>query len=206
MTTASTQPSAAGQVSGDPLALIDVDHVRFYVGNAKQAAYFYAHTFGFRIDQLADLTTGSRDESDYLLTQGNIRLLLTTPLTKDHPAAEEIKVYGDGVKDIALTVHDATKAYEAAIKNGAISASEPREIKDDKGVVTVASIKTYGRVIHTFVSRTGAYALPDIKRGAEFMPVFKKIDSPVNAYNEQNPCGLKYVDHCVGNVEEGKMN
>jgi len=206
MTTAPTQPSAAGQVAGDPLGLIDVDHVRFYVANAKQAAYFYAHTFGFKIDQVADLTTGSRDEADYLLTQGNIRLLLTTPLTKDHPAAEEIKLYGDGVKDIALTVHDATKAYEAALKNGAQSAHEPREIKDDHGVVTVASIKTYGRVVHTFVSRTGAYALPDIKRGADFMPVFKKIDSPVNAYNEKNPCGLKYVDHCVGNVEEGKMN
>jgi len=204
MTTASTQPSAA--TATDPLSLIDVDHVRFYVGNAKQAAYFYAHTFGFRIDQIADLTTGSRDEADYLLTQGNIRLLLTTPLTKDHPAADEIKRFGDGVKDIALTVHDATAAYEAAIRNGAESASEPREIKDDKGVVTVASIKTYGRAIHTFVSRTGEYALPTVKKGGTFMPVFKKVDSPVNEYNEQHPCGLKYVDHCVGNVEEGKMN
>ncbi|MEL7473514.1 MAG: 4-hydroxyphenylpyruvate dioxygenase [Planctomycetota bacterium] len=206
MTTATTQPADAGAAAGDPLGLIDVDHVRFYVANAKQAAYFYAHTFGFRIDQLADLTTGSRDEADYLLTQGNIRLLLTTPLTKDHPASEEIKRFGDGVKDIALTVHDATKAYEAAVKNGAESASEPRVIKNDKGAVTVASIKTYGRVVHTFVSREGDYALPKIKQGADFMPVFKKIESPVNDYNAKNPCGLKYVDHCVGNVEEGKMN
>jgi len=203
MTTAPTKGIAA---KADPLALIDVDHVRFYVGNAKQAAYFYAHTFGFRIDQVADLTTGSRDEADYLLTQGNIRFMLTTPLTKDHPAADEIRRFGDGVKDIAMTVFDATAAYERAVANGAESASEPRTISDDSGSVTVASIKTYGRVVHSFVSRTGAYALPKVKAGGRFMPVFEKMDSPVNDYNEQNPCGLKYVDHCVGNVEEGKMN
>jgi len=207
MTTApTTSTSPVANKTADPLALIDVDHVRFYVANAKQAAYFYAHTFGFRIDQLADLTTGSRDEADYLLTQGNIRLMLTTPLTKDHPAAEEVRLYGDGVKDLALTVHDAEKAFDQAVRNGAEVAKEPREIKDDRGSVTVASIKTYGRVIHTFVSRTGDYALTNVKRGGEFMPVFKKIDSPLNAYNEQKPCGLKYVDHCVGNVELGKMN
>ncbi len=202
MTTATTQPATAA----DPLALIDVDHVRFYVSNAKQAAYFYAHTFGFRIDQVADLTTGSRDEADYLLTQGNIRLMLTTPLNKSHPAADEIMRYGDGIKDIALTVFDAEKAYEQAIRNGAESASEPRVIRDEHGTVTVASIHTYGRVVHTFVSRTGGYALPEVKQGGAFMPVFKKIDSPVNDYNEKHPCGLKYVDHCVGNVEDGKMN
>lgn len=204
MTTASTQTSPS--LATDPLALIDVDHVRFYVGNAKQAAYFYAHTFGFEISQVADLTTGSREEADYLLTQGNIRLLLTTPLTKDHPAAEEIKLYGDGVKDIALTVFDAEKSWKAACANGAVSAQEPRTLSDENGTVTVASIKTYGRAIHTFVSRTGGYDLPSIKKGAPFMPTFKPIDSPVNEYNRKNPAGLKYVDHCVGNVEEGKMN
>ncbi len=206
MTTAATQMP---QTSTDPLQLIDVDHVRFYVGNAKQAAYFYAHTFGFNITQVADLTTGSRDEADYLLTQGNIRLLFTTPLTKDHPAAEELRLYGDGVKDVAFTVFDAEKAWERAVANGAESAQEPRTLKDDKGTVTVASIKTYGRAIHTFVSRTGIYALPDFKKAPTsqlFMPVFKHMTSPVNDYNKAHPCGLKYVDHCVGNVEEGKMN
>ncbi len=203
MTTATT---TSRQTATDPLALIDVDHVRFYVANAKQAAYFYAHTFGFNISQVADLTTGSREEADYLLTQGNIRLLLTTPLTKDHPAADEIKRFGDGVKDIALTVFDAEAAYDRAIKNGAESAVEPRTLEDKSGTVTVAAIKTYGRAVHTFVSRSGAYALPEVKKGAPFMPTFRAIESPVNDYNKANPCGLKYVDHCVGNVEEGKMN
>tara|TARA_R110000782_G_scaffold20398_4_gene55101 strand:+ start:4644 stop:5840 length:1197 start_codon:yes stop_codon:yes gene_type:complete len=205
MTTASTQTSRS--LAADPLALVDVDHVRFYVGNAKQAAYFYAHTFGFNISQVADLTTGSRDEADYLLTQGNIRLLLTSALHDKHPAAEEVKLYGDGVKDVAFTVTDATAAYEQAIRNGGISAQEPREIKDENGTVTVASIKSYGRVLHTFVSRTGHYDLEKVKRGgSEFMPVFRKMDSPVNEYNKKHPCGLMFVDHLVGNVEEGKMN
>ncbi len=205
MTTASTQTSRS--LAADPLALIDVDHVRFYVGNAKQAAYFYAHTFGFSISQVSDLTTGSRDEADYLLTQGNIRLLLTSPLHDKHPAAEEIKLYGDGVKDVAFTVADAEAAYEQALRNGGLSAQEPRVIKDANGTVTVASIHSYGRAIHTFVSRTGRYDIEQVKRGgAEFMPVFKKIDSPVNDFNKQHPCGLMFVDHLVGNVEEGKMN
>lgn len=203
MTTASTTSPA---LSADPLQLIDVDHVRFYVGNAKQAAYFYAHTFGFRIDQIADLTTGSRTEADYLLTQGNIRLLLTTPLNDTHPAAEEIKLYGDGIKEVALTVDDAEAAYKQAIANGGESAQQPRTIEDDKGSVTVASIKTYGRVIHTFVSRTGEYAHENMRKGGLFMPNFKKHESPLNDYNEKHPCGLMYVDHLVGNVEEGKMN
>ncbi|MHA7813015.1 MAG: 4-hydroxyphenylpyruvate dioxygenase [Phycisphaerales bacterium] len=203
MTTASTTSPA---LSADPLQLIDVDHVRFYVGNAKQAAYFYAHTFGFRIDQIADLTTGSRTEADYLLTQGNIRLLLTTPLNDTHPAAEEIKLYGDGIKEVALTVDDAEAAYNQAIANGGESAQAPRTLEDDKGTVTVASIRAYGRMIHTFVSRTGEYAHENMRNGGMFMPNFKKHESPLNDYNEKHPCGLMYVDHLVGNVEEGKMN
>ena len=141
--------------SNDPLALLDVDHVRFWVGNAKQAAYFYAQAFGFQVSQISDLTTGSRETAQYLLTQGNIRFLLETPLEKDHPATNELSLYGDGIKDIALTVSCAKKAYERAVANGAIKASDPTTISDKHGSVTTASIQTYGRAVHTFVSRTG---------------------------------------------------
>lgn len=201
----STDPRNAG--TSDPLQLIDVDHVRFHVGNAKQAAYFYAHCFGFQVEQVADLTTGSREEASYLLTQGNIRLLLTTGLSKNHPAQEEVKRYGDGVKDIALNVHDAVKAYERAIRNGAESAYEPVEQTDEHGTVVTAGIKSYGRAVHSFVSRTGGYALTTLKQGGQFMPRFRKVERfALNDYNKQHPCGLKFVDHCVGNVELGKMN
>jgi 4-hydroxyphenylpyruvate dioxygenase len=224
MTTAIANPAVAASKTTDPLQLIDVDHVRFYVGNAKQAAFFYAQCFGFQIEQVNDLTTGSRDASHYLLTQGNIRFLLTSGLSTEHPAAFEVAMYGDGVKDVAFTVFDAEKAYERAIKNGATSAAEPRTIRDATGTVTTASIRTYGRVIHTFVSRTGDYELTKVKVGGRFMPNFAHVDAAcaaaagcapqlghssvlsINDYNRKHPCGLKFVDHLVGNVELGKMN
>jgi len=208
MSTAST-PSTATQTQAvsDPLQLIDVDHVRFYVGNAKQSALFYAHTFGFQIAQYCDLTSGSREEASYLLTQGNIRFLLTTGLHQDHPAQQEVLRYGDGVKDVALTVKDAKAAYERAIANGGESAYEPVEYTDDNGTVVMAGIKTYGRAIHSFVSRHGDYELENVTKGKAFAPKFKPARGyKINEYNKNNPCGLKYVDHCVGNVELGKMN
>jgi 4-hydroxyphenylpyruvate dioxygenase len=227
MTTAPTRPSVQVAKTTDPLQLIDVDHVQFYVGNAKQAAFFYAHCFGFQIEQVCDLTTGSREAAHYLLTQGNIRFILTSSLSPEHPAAMEVAMYGDGVKDVAFTVFDAEKAYERAIKNGAQSAYAPRTYKDEHGTVTMAGIRTYGRVCHTFVSRTGDYDLTKVKQGGVFMPRFKRLDGGVgcapavgcgpqsgmgtsilsiNEYNRKNPTGLKYVDHLVGNVELGKMN
>ncbi len=232
MTTAATMPNIAPSSQSDPLQLIDVDYVRFHVGNAKQAAFFYAHCFGFQIEQVSDLTTGSRDSATYLLTQGNIRFLLTSGLTVEHPASMEVAMYGDGVKDVAFTVFDAERAFDRAVKNGASVApgGEPRTIRDTHGTVTTASIRTYGRCIHTFVSRTGRYDLPTIKQGGVFSPSFKRLDGgianipsdgavgcapqsgmgtsilSINDYNRKNPCGLKYVDHLVGNVELGKMN
>ena len=209
MTTAPARTTSPSTVSGstDPLQLIDVDHVRFYVGNAKQAAHFYANCFGFQVEQYADLTTGSRDAAHYLLTQGNIRLIMTSGLTSEHPACLETALYGDGVKDVAFTVFDATKAYERAIKNGAASAMEPRTWTDSTGSVTRASIRTYGRCVHSFVSRTGGYELTKVKTGGTISPTFKKTGPlTINDYNRQHPCGLKFVDHLVGNVELGKMN
>ncbi|HVZ94009.1 MAG TPA: 4-hydroxyphenylpyruvate dioxygenase [Phycisphaerales bacterium] len=216
MTVASASPRTAVNQPADPLALIDVDHVRFHVGNAKQAAFFYAHCFGFQIEEVCDLTTGSRDSAHYLLTQGNIRFLLTSGLTAEHPASLEVAMYGDGVKDVAFTVFNAEKAWEQAVRNGALSAAEPRTISDNHGSVTTASIRTYGKCVHTFVSRSGDYELTKVKQGALFAPRFRKMEggigggSPsvltINEYNRKNPCGLKFVDHLVGNVELGKMN
>lgn len=226
MTTAAAAPSVLPSKPTDPLQLIDVDHVQFYVGNAKQAAFFYAHCFGFQIEQVGDLTTGYRDAAHYLLTQGNIRFILTSGLHPSHPANMEVAMFGDGVKDIAFTVFDAEKAWERAISNGAEPAYEPRTYRDAEGTVTMAGIRTFGRVVHSFVSRTGAYELTKVKQGGLFKPKFKRVDGgpcapavgcgpqmgggssilAINDHNRKNPCGLKYVDHLVGNVELGKMN
>ncbi|MBL8762972.1 MAG: 4-hydroxyphenylpyruvate dioxygenase [Phycisphaerae bacterium] len=227
MTTISPAPAPKTQHSNDPLHLIDVDHVQFYVGNAKQAAFFYAHCFGFQIEQVADLTTGMRDAAHYLLTQGNIRFILTSGLSPEHPSNMEVAMFGDGVKDIAFTVFDAEKAWERAVRNGAQSAYEPRTYRDQHGTVTMAGIRTFGRVCHSFVSRTGAYELTTVKQGGTFKPKFRKLEGggaacapavgcgpqsgissvlAINEQNRRNPCGLRYVDHLVGNVEMGKMN
>lgn len=197
---------AAAAPGNDPLQLIDVDHVRFFCGNAKQAAHFYASTFGFNVSQVSDLTTGSRDAAHYLLTQGNIRFVLTTGLTHDHPSSRHVMKYGDGVKDVAFTVFDAEAAYKRAISNGGESAQEPKTIKDEHGSVTTASVKTFGEVVHSFVSRTGDYALQNVKKGGVFAPTFRKTDYILNEHNLKHPCGLKFVDHLVGNVEMGAMN
>lgn len=203
----SALPIAAPLRTADPLALADVDHVRLYVGNAKQSAFFYAHAFGFQVEQYSDLTTGSRDEASYLLTQGNIRLVLTSGLQGTHPACQEVAQYGDGVKDIAFTVRDAEAAYRAAIRNGAESAHEPIETTDSTGTVVRAAIRTFGRCVHTFVSRRGGYDLPKVKTGGVFMPRYAKVRSfPTNDFNRANPCGLECVDHLVGNVGLGAMN
>jgi len=206
MSTAAQSPKSA--TSNDPLRLIDVDYVQFYVGNAKQAAYFYAQAFGFEIEQVSDLTTGVRDAATYLLTQGNIRFLLTTGLTPGHPAQQEVGLYGDGIKDIAFTVDDSTAAYEQAIKNGAESAYEPFESTDEQGTVVKSGIKSFGRVVHSFISRSGNYAIDNVKeRGKQFLPNFKVLDDlAINKYNRENPTGLFYVDHCVGNVPMGEMD
>jgi len=236
---APTAPAAGAARNTDPLHLIDVDHVQFHVGNAKQAAFFYAHCFGFQIEQVGDLTTGCRDIAHYLLTQGNIRFIVSTALTVEHPAATEVAMYGDGVKDIAFTVFDAEKAWEKAVKNGAQAAYDPHTFSDSRGSVTMAGIKTFGRVRHTFVSRTGEYDLTRVKQGGLFEPRFKRVDGglggtvgpfsdagegippgigcapqpgtgravlAINEHNKKHPCGLKFVDHLVGNVEQGRMN
>jgi len=188
----------------DPLRLKDVDHIRFYVGNAKQVAYYYASAFGFTVAQRSDLTTGSREEASYLLTQGNIRFVVTTGLHKSHPAQEEVAVFGDGVKDVAFGVADAAASFEAAVRNGATPAYEPVEHKDERGRIVTAGIKTYGRVVHSFVTREGEYALGN---GGIFGPRYAEVeDYPLNEYNADHPCGLRFVDHVVGNVELGGMN
>ncbi len=210
MTTAGKPTSMAEiKTDADPLRLMDVDHVRFHVGNAKQSAYFYAHNFGFTVAQCADLTTGSREEASYLLTQGNIRLLLTTGLHKDHPAQHEVARHGDGVKDIAFTVRDAAAAYEQALRNGGESAYEPVELPGESGdgTVVMAGIRLYGRCVHSFVSRSGVYQLEKMQAGGPFLPRYSNVKTfALNDYNRQHPCGLRFVDHCVGNVELGGMD
>ena len=168
-----------------------VHHVEFWVGNAKQASYYYRKAFGFSQIAYSGLETGDREKASYVLAQGRIRMVFSTPLNSSNALSEHIQKHGDGVKDIAFHVDDAKSCYEACIARGAKSAHEPETISDDNGTITKASIFTYGETIHSFISYDD-YDGP-------FLPGFieQKID--------EESVGLKFVDHIVGNVELGKM-
>ena len=189
-----TQTMPAGTETHDTFPINGTDFIEFYVGNAKQAAHFYQAAFGFHVTAYRGPETGVRDRVSYLLTQGKIRLMLTAPLSPDGEIAEHVRRHGDGVRDIALWVDDARDAYAKAIERGANSAYEPRVARDDDGQVVTAGITIYGDTIHSLVERRNY-------RGA-FMPGFEKRAPRYQA----EPTGLLYVDHCVGNVELGKMN
>ncbi|HEY8176116.1 MAG TPA: 4-hydroxyphenylpyruvate dioxygenase [Gemmatimonadaceae bacterium] len=179
---------------GDAFPINGTDYIELYVGNAKQAAHFYQSAFGFRLVAYRGPETGVRDRASYLLVQNTIRFVLTSPLAPDADVAEHIHRHGDGVRDIALWVDDACDAYAKATERGARSAYEPRALRDDAGEVVVAGIKIYGDTIHSLVERRNY-------RGV-FLPGFE----PREPRYQAEPVGLLHVDHCVGNVELGKMN
>ncbi len=178
----------------DNFPLKGTDHIEFYVGNAKQSALYYQAAFGYEWVAYKGPETGSREVVSYVLQQGKIRIVLTSALSSDHEIAKHVALHGDGVKVLALWVDDAVKAYEVAVSRGAKSAFEPICLNDAQGQVTLAAIHTYGETIHTFVDRS--------QYSGAFMPGFEARKS---SYPAQS-VGLKFVDHCVGNVELGEMN
>ena len=152
----STQPVVAHRPAAeDFMPLNGIDHVELCVGNAAQAAYFYAHAFGFREVAYAGLETGVRDRASHVLQQGRIRLVLTGALGLGHEIAAHHHRHGDGVKVIALTVPDVDHAYREAAERGATGIAEPHDATDDHGTVRLATIATYGDTLHTFVERSG---------------------------------------------------
>ncbi len=176
----------------DFLKLHGTDHVEFYVGNAKQAAYYYAHAFGFSIVAHAGLETGLRDRVSYVLQQGKVRFVLTAPLGPEGEIAEHVQRHGDGVHDIALDVEDVDRAYEGTTDRGARGVEAPSSSSDEHGTVRRAAIATYGDTIHSFIDRS--------KYKGVFLPGFK----PTGVKPKDGP--LLYVDHMVGNVPLGDMN
>jgi 4-hydroxyphenylpyruvate dioxygenase len=171
------------------------DHLELWVGNAKQATYFYEQAFGFTQTAYSGPETGVRDRASYVLEQGEIRFVLTSGLRGDSEICRFAAAHGDGVKDVALRVPDATNAYREAVQRGARSVVEPHWVEDEFGRVELASIATYGENVHTFVNRSqyeGAY-----------LPGYVSVSTNGAA---RNGVGLVAVDHVVGNVELGRMD
>lgn len=178
----------------DFLPLLGTDYVELYVGNAKQAAHYYKSAFGFQSFAYAGLETGLKDRVSYVLKQGKIKLVLTSPLQKGGELNEHINIHGDGVKVVALWVEDARSAFEETTKRGAKPYMEPTVEKDEHGEVVRSGIYTYGETVHIFVERKNYNGI--------FLPGFEKWESHYNP----EPVGLKFIDHMVGNVGWDEMN
>lgn len=178
-------------MSENPLKLKRIHHIEFWVGNARQASYFYRKGFGFSQSAYRGLETGERQLTSYVMSQGKANFLFTTPMDPDHPASEHIRKHGDGVHDIALVVDDADRAFDAALRRGAQPAEQPHEVRDEHGAIRRAAIHTYGDTIHSLISYHD-YAGP-------FLPGFVPAKIP------GDDAGVLRIDHIVGNVELGRM-
>jgi 4-hydroxyphenylpyruvate dioxygenase len=178
----------------DFLPLNGTDYVEFYVGNARQAAYYYRTAFGMKLIAYAGPETGVRDRASYVLEQGKVRFVLTTALRSDSEIAAHVHKHGDGVRAIALWVDDAADAWRETTNRGARSVEPPRELADEQGRVVVASIAAYGDTLHTFVERKDY-------RGV-FLPGYQPMPEDTVA----RPVGLQHIDHIVGNVGWHAMN
>lgn len=182
----------------DPLPLRRIDHVKFFVGNAKQSAYFYRNAFGFDVPAYAGLETKIKNEARYVLKQGLINFVLVSPLHDDHPENYRLMKHGDGVMDIAFEVDDVQKSYETVTKRGAKGVRGPELLEDDSGVIEVATFKAYGDTTHSFINR-------DRYKGI-FAPGYQTLAPDRYGPGRFQPVGLKAIDHIVANVEDGKMN
>jgi 4-hydroxyphenylpyruvate dioxygenase len=195
----STATLGATAMAADTFPINGTDYIEFYVGNAKQASHYYRAAFGFQLVGYRGPETGVRDRASYLLQQDKIRFVLTTPIRPDlsdeaRVIAEHIHRHGDGVRDLALWVDDARDAFAKAVERGAVPVHEPRVLTDADGEIVLAAFRTYGDTIHSLVERKNYRGL--------FMPGFRAV----KPHYQPAPVGLRYVDHCVGNVELGKMN
>ena len=189
-----TQALQHPETTSDTFPINGTDFVELYVGNAKQSAIFYETAFGFRRVAYRGPETGCRDRASYVLQQDRIRLVLTTAIHPDHPIAHHVLLHGDGVKDLALWVDDVRDAFRKAVERGATPVQEPTVTRDPNGEAVTAAIRTYGETIHSLIERRNY-------RGV-FLPGFE----PAAGVYQPSPAGLKYIDHCVGNVELGRMN
>lgn len=182
------------QDAEDFLPILGTDFVELYVGNAKQAAYYYQHAWGFQPIAYSGLETGRKDSVSYVMQQGKIRVVLTSPLQPEGDINAHINKHGDGVKFVALWVDDARKSYEETTKRGAKSYVEPYVMEDGNGKAVISGIHTYGETVHLFVERN-EYEGP-------FLPGYRVFDTKVKSPDT----GLKFIDHMVGNVGWNEMN
>jgi len=171
-----------------------MDAVVFAVGNAKQAAHYYSTAFGMRVVAYSGPETGRTDRVAYVLESGSARFVLKGSVRPGTDIARHVAEHGDGVTDLAIAVPDVYAAYEYALAHGATGLEKPHEVEDENGVLVRAAIAAYGDTRHSLVDRsryTGVYAPGYVERAPLVEP---------------NARIFQAIDHCVGNVELGKMD
>jgi 4-hydroxyphenylpyruvate dioxygenase len=186
-------------ITADPFPVIGMDHIRFAVGNARQAAHYYSTAFGMTCVAYRGPEQGQRDVVEYVLTSGKARFVFTGEVRAGSPVGASVAAHGDGVTDLALEVPDVDAGYAYAVQQGATGLEEPHDLTDEHGTVRVAAIATYGQTRHTLVDRS-RYQGPFLPGFVAREPMFrgKPADHPRRYFQA--------VDHCVGNVELGAMD
>ncbi|HKN97977.1 MAG TPA: 4-hydroxyphenylpyruvate dioxygenase [Pseudonocardiaceae bacterium] len=179
--------------AGDPFPVRALDAVVFAVGNATQTAWYYQHVFGMRLVAYSGPETGNRDHKSYVLTSGQARFVVNGAVRPDSPLADHHRRHGDGVTDLVLEVADVDRCVAHAREQGATVTVEPHDVSDEHGTVRTATIAAYGETVHTLVDRahyTGPY-----------LPGYQARTGEPQAARL-----FEAVDHCVGNVELGRMD
>jgi 4-hydroxyphenylpyruvate dioxygenase len=179
----------------DSFPIIGMDAVVFAVGNAKQAAHYYSTAFGMRRVAYRGPETGSPDEAAYVLESGTARFVFRGPVRAGTALGQRVAAHGDGVIDLALQVSSAEDAYYYAVAHGARGLEPPRLVEDEYGKVVVAAIATYGDTRHTLIERSGYSGV--------YLPGYVPAD-PIGTPRDR--AFFTEIDHCVGNVELGKMD
>jgi 4-hydroxyphenylpyruvate dioxygenase len=176
-----------------PFEFLGFDHIRYIVGNAKQAAHYYQTMFGFELMACRGLETGDREVASHVLRQKKIRFVLDTPYSAGSELNDALRAHGDGVCDIAFAVDNVEAAWKCTTEHGAVSVREPAETADGHGSVVSAAVRTYGDTIHTFIDRKNYNGV--------FLPGYESTESRVQI----EPVGVLVIDHIVGNQPDGEM-
>ncbi len=182
----------------DPFPVTAMDAIGFVVGNATQAAAYYQLTLGMELVAYRGPETGHREARSYVLRSGSARFVLSGGVAPDSPLLDHHRRHGDGVVDLALEVPDVDRCVGHARAVGATVLVEPHDETDEHGTVRSAAIATYGETRHTLVDRS-AYDGP-------YLPGYVARSSTLVRPTGAPKRLFQAVDHCVGNVELGRMD
>jgi 4-hydroxyphenylpyruvate dioxygenase len=182
----------------DPFPVKSMDAVVFVVGNATQTAWFYQVAFGMSLVAYAGPETGDRTRKSFVLKSGSARFVINGGVAPDSPLLDHHRRHGDGVVDLALQVTNVDQCIEHARAQGATVLEEPHDISDEHGTVRMAAIATYGETRHTLIDRSRYFG--------PYLPGYEAREGSVRRPEGAPKRLFQAVDHCVGNVELGRMD